>query len=380
MSDSSTGTPFDSRPFDTRPFDSWHGRALKGRGAATNPAGRYERQTRFAVDDGWDLDEDGPPPLRTSVTFEKPRTVISRNTSPDVPFDRSVNPYRGCEHGCVYCFARPAHAYMGLSPGLDFETRLFAKPDAAAVLERELRRPGYTPQPLMLGANTDPYQPIERDLEITRQILRVLDAFNHPVAIATKSALITRDVDIIGAMAARGLASVGVSVTTLDKDLARRLEPRAATPMRRLAAIARLAEAGVPVAVLAAPMIPALNDAELERILEAAAGAGAGAANYILLRLPLELKDLFIQWLETHAPGKARHVLNNLKQSRDGNLYVSGFGQRMRGAGPFADLLEQRFKLACKRLGLNAARPAEFNPNLSLFKPPPKAGEQLRLL
>jgi DNA repair photolyase len=314
------------------------------------------------------------------VTLEKPRTVISRNTSPDVPFDRSINPYRGCEHGCVYCFARPAHAYMGLSPGLDFESRLFAKPDAAVVLERELRQPGYTPRTIMLGANTDPYQPIERNLEITRRILQVLDAFNHPVAIATKSALVTRDLDIIGPMAARRLASVGISVTTLDTDLARRMEPRAASPMRRLATIARLAEAGVPVTVLAAPMIPALNDAELERILEAAAGAGAGAASYILLRLPLELKDLFSQWLEAHAPGRARHVLNNLRQSRDGNLYVAGYGERMRGSGHFADLLEQRFTLACRRLGLSAARPAEFNLDATIFKPPPKAGQQLRLL
>ena len=292
---------------------------VKGRGAVSNPAGRFEAESRHAVDDGWDLDEDLPP-LRTTVTEDTCRTVISWNDSPDLGFDRSINPYRGCEHGCVYCYARPTHAFLGLSPGLDFETRLFAKSDAPALLENELRKPSYRCRTIMLGANTDPYQPIERQHMITRRILEVLAAHNHPVAIATKSALVRRDIDILAPMAAKGLASVGVSITTLDRGLARTLEPRAATPARRLETIRVLSDAGIPTRVMAAPMIPFLNDAELERILEAAAGAGAVGANYILLRLPLELKGLFTEWLETHAPGKASHVLNRLRESRDGML------------------------------------------------------------
>ena len=291
----------------------------KGRGAVGNPAGRFEPHQRQAVDDGWDIDDDLPP-LRTTVTDEASRAVLSWNTSPDIPFDRSINPYKGCEHGCVYCYARPTHAYLGLSPGLDFETRLFAKPDAASVLARELRQPGYRCRPVMLGGNTDPYQPIERGRRITRAILEVLSDFNHPVTIATKSALVARDIDILSSMAERGLAAVGVSVTTLDRDLARKMEPRAAQPGKRLETIRRLSGAGIPTAVMAAPMIPFLNDAELESILEAAADSGAAGASYILLRLPLELKGLFTDWLQAHAPGKAKRVLNMVRESRNGML------------------------------------------------------------
>ncbi len=351
---------------------------VKGRGAVSNPAGRFEAESRHAVDDGWDLDDDLPP-LRTTVTEDTCRTVISRNDSPDLGFDRSINPYRGCEHGCVYCYARPTHAFLGLSPGLDFETRLFAKSDAPALLESELRKASYRCRTIMLGANTDPYQPVERQRTITRRILEVLAAFNHPVAIATKSALVRRDIDILAPMAAKGLAAVGVSITTLDRALARTLEPRAATPAKRLATIRALSAAGIPTHVMAAPMIPCLNDAELERILEAAAGAGAVGANYILLRLPLELKGLFTEWLETHAPGKARHVLNQLRESRDGTLYVSDFATRMRGTGVHADLLARRFRLACKRCGLENARAAGFALDRTRFKPPPRAGDQLAL-
>ena len=352
---------------------------VKGRGAVGNATGRYEAAVRYAVDDGWDYRDDDLPPLRTTVTDETPRRIISRNQSPDIPFSQSINPYRGCEHGCVYCFARPTHAYLGLSPGLDFETRLFAKPNAAELLEKELRKPGYVPCTIMLGANTDPYQPIEKDRRITRQILEVLSAFNHPLGIATKSALVARDIDILGPMAAKGLASVGISVTTLDREIARTLEPRAAAPHRRLETIRALCQAGVPVAVLVSPLIPFLTDAEMERILEAGAEAGAGTASYILLRLPLELKDLFEEWLASHAPGKAKHVLNQLRDCRNGALYVSDFGSRMKGTGQYADLIEKRFRLACKRLGLNRHHVSEIPPGASHFRVPPKPGDQLDL-
>ena len=348
----------------------------KGRGAVSNATGRFEAHDRLAVDDGWDIDDDLPP-LRTTVTDESTRAALSWNASPDIPFDRSINSYKGCEHGCVYCYARPTHAYLGLSPGLDFETRLFAKPDAPQVLERELRRPGYRCRPVMLGGNTDPYQPIERKRRITRAILEVLSDFNHPVTIATKSALVVRDIDILSSMAERGLAAVGVSVTTLDRDLARKMEPRAATPVRRLDTIRRLSGAGIPVNVMAAPMIPFLNDAELESILEAAAGAGAAGATYIFLRLPLELKDLFSEWLEAHAPGKARHVLNMVRESRGGRLYSSDFSTRMSGTGPYADMLARRFQLACRRLNLNRVRGALEGLDTTQFRPP--GGRQLRL-
>ncbi len=352
----------------------------KGRGAVGNPTGRFEREIRHAVDDGWGQAEDGLPPLRTTVTEEKPRAIISRNASPDISFNQSINPYRGCEHGCIYCFARPTHAYMGLSPGLDFETRLFAKPDAALLLERELSKPGYVAEPIMLGANTDPYQPIERDRRITRGILEVLARFRHPAMITTKSALIARDLDILAPMAADRLVSVGISLTTLDKDLARRMEPRAAAPHRRLETIAALSAAGIPVTVLVSPVIPFLTESEIERILEEAEAAGARAAGYILLRLPLELKDLFTDWLESHFPGRARHVLNRLRESRDGQLYVAEFGTRMRGSGAFADLIEQRFRLACRKHGLISSHDRTMALDAGRFRVPPRPGDQLQLL
>ena len=294
--------------------------ARKGRGAVSNRPGRFEPGDRPREDDGWtgDPDDEELPPLATTVTIDASRSAIAWNESPDVGFDRSVNPYRGCEHGCVYCFARPTHAYLGLSPGLDFETKLFAKPEAPRLLAEELSKPSYKPAVLGLGTNTDPYQPIERRMGITRGLLEVLSAFGHPVTIVTKSALVLRDLDILAGMAERGLANVTLSVTTLDRDLARVMEPRAATPGRRLETIRKLAEAGVPVGVLAAPMIPALNDAELEAILEAAVEAGATTAGYVLLRLPLEIKDLFTEWLDAHAPGRSSHVLNLLRQTRRG--------------------------------------------------------------
>jgi DNA repair photolyase len=352
--------------------------ARKGRGAVSNRPGRYEPGERPREDDGWSdpaADEDLPH-LATSVTIDATRSAIAWNDSPDLGFDRSVNPYRGCEHGCVYCFARPTHAYLGLSPGLDFETRLFAKPEAPRLLADELARPGYRPALMALGTNTDPYQPIERTYKITRGILEVLAAFNHPLAIVTKSALVLRDLDILSEMARKGLASVSISLTTLDRDLARNMEPRAASPPRRLETIRRLAAAGVPVGVLAAPMIPALNDAELEAIFEASAEAGATAAGYVLLRLPLEIKDLFGEWLQAHAPGKAKHVLNLMRDTRRGNLYVDKFGERMRGHGPYAELLARRCKLALKRLGLDHRRASH---RTDLFQVPPRQGQQLAL-
>jgi len=357
----------------------------KGRGATGNRSGRYERAERFGVDDGWESswdwgwgEDDAPlPRLRTTVTTDKSRSIITRNQSPDLGFDRSINPYRGCEHGCAYCYARPSHAYLGLSPGLDFESRLFAKPDAARLLESELRHPKYRCRLIALGTNTDPYQPIERRLGITRQVLEVLSAFNHPLGIVTKSALVLRDIDILADMARRDLAKVFISVTTLDRGLARRLEPRAAAPERRLEALKALAAAGIPTGVMAAPMIPALNDTELEAILEAAAGAGVESAGYILLRLPLEIKDLFTEWLEAHAPDRASRVLKLVREARGGRLYDSSFGRRMRGTGPYAELLERRFRLACKRLGLNRQ---DRTLDVGRFRPPARAGDQLELL
>ena len=352
----------------------------KGRGAVTNRSGRYERETREVVDDGWDLDETDLPPLRTTVTVERPKTIIARNDSPDIGFDRSINPYKGCEHGCVYCYARPSHAYMGLSPGLDFESKLFAKPDAAKLLERELSKPGYRPATIALGANTDPYQPIERQYKITRGVLEVLERFNHPVAITTKSTLVCRDIDILAPMAAKGLAAVGVSICTLDKRVARALEPRAPRPEKRLEAIAKLAAAGIPVSVMVAPMIPVLTDSQMERVLERAAAVGAVGAAYILLRLPLELKELFQEWLNAHAPYMAEHVLNQVRDSRGGALYVSDFGTRMTGTGERAELLAQRFERACRRFGLNQERATGFELATALFRPPPRPGDQLSLL
>lgn len=330
--------------------------ARSGRGATTNPGVRFETQQTVAADDGWGSLEacfGDLPPLETTLIRDNSRTVIARNTSPDVGFDRSINPYRGCEHGCVYCFARPSHAYLGYSPGLDFETKLLFKPDVAGLLEKELSKRGYEPKPITLGANTDPYQPIERQLRLTRQVLEVLRDFNHPVSIVTKSAMVLRDLDILGPMAAAGLAQVFVSITTLDPALARVMEPRASAPHLRLRAVAGLRAAGVPVGVLTAPMIPGLNDVELEALVEAAARAGAERAGYVMLRLPLELKEMFEAWLQQHVPGRAAHVLSLVRQVRGGALYDSRFGQRFSGTGAYADLIAQRFQMATRKHGLD---------------------------
>jgi DNA repair photolyase len=353
------------------PQDRIPPRARKGRGAVTNRAGRFEPTNTEAVDDGWRRpeDEDDLPPLRTTVIVDSTRTIIARNQSPDISFDRSINPYRGCEHGCVYCFARPTHAFLGMSPGLDFETKLFVKPEAAKLLTAELAKPSYRPAVIAMGTNTDPYQPLERTRRITRQILEVLSDCNHPVSIVTKSALVTRDIDILAPMAAKRLARVALSVTTLDRELARTLEPRASTPPKRLAAIRALAAAGIPTSVMVAPIIPALTDAEMESILETAREAGAEGAGYVLLRLPLEIKDLFIEWLEAHAPDKARRVLDLVRSVRDGRLNDPSFGSRMRGQGPYAELINQRFHLATRRLGFTER---DWRFDTSLFKRPAK--------
>ncbi|MCW5736177.1 MAG: PA0069 family radical SAM protein [Enhydrobacter sp.] len=327
----------------------------KGRGALSNASSRYDDEKKVRTNDGWDI-EDELPPLRTTLTRDATRTILARNTSPDVPFDRSINPYRGCEHGCIYCFARPTHAYLGLSPGLDFETRILFKPDAAKLLAAELAAPKYRPDVVAMGTNTDPYQPVERELKITRSILKVLSEFNNPVGIVTKNHLVTRDIDILGDMAKRNLAEVFLSITTLDKELARDMEPRASTPRRRLDAIKALADAGIPVGVMAAPMIPGLNDHEMEAILEAAARAGATRAGFTVLRLPLEIKDLFDEWLRTHRPDRAEKVLSLIRQMRGGALYQAEFGLRMKGEGPIAQLLSARFQAGVKRLGLNKIR------------------------
>jgi DNA repair photolyase len=349
----------------------------RGRGALTNESGRFEAERRVAIDDGWGSLDEPPPPLRTTVTQDASRTIIARNDSPDIPFDRSINPYRGCEHGCVYCFARPTHAWLGLSPGLDFESRLFAKPQAAALLRRELAAPGYRCKTMAMGTNTDPYQPLEREWRLTRQVLEVLAECDHPVGIVTKSALIARDIDILAPMARKGLAKVFVSVTTLDRALARRMEPRAATPERRLATIAALSAAGIPTGVMVAPVIPALNDAEIEAILARARESGASEAGYILLRLPLEIKDLWRQWLADHYPDRAERVMKLVRETRFGRDYDATFGRRMTGSGPHAELIGRRFRLATKRLGLNERK---FVVDTTQFKPPPRQGEQLNLL
>jgi len=326
-----------------------------GRGALSNATSRYDDEKRIRTNDGWDI-EDELPPLRTTLTKDATRTILARNTSPDIPFDRSINPYRGCEHGCIYCFARPTHAYLGLSPGLDFETKILFKPEAAALLTAELASPKYRCDVVAMGTNTDPYQPVERDLKITRQILCVLSDFNNPVGIVTKNHLITRDIDILGDMARRNLAEVFLSITTLDRDLARTMEPRASAPHRRLAAIRELSAAGIPVGVMTAPMIPGLNDHEMEAILDAAAAAGATRAGYTALRLPLEIKDLFEEWLRANRPDRAERVLSLVRQMRGGELYKAEFGTRMKGEGPIAQLLSQRFAASVKRLDLNRVR------------------------
>ena len=341
-----------------------------------NPAGRFEVRSVDPFDDGWDTGERSEDEHVTQVTEEFARSILSRNSSPDIPFDVSLNPYRGCEHGCIYSYARPTHSFLGLSPGLDFESKLFAKSNAAELLRAALRKPGYKPRPIALGTNTDPYQPIERRYEITRKVLEVLDEFRHPATIVTKSALVLRDLDLLARMAVARRVHVYLSVTTLDRSLARTMEPRASTPERRLDVLGALTEAGVPCGVLAAPMIPALNDHELERILAAARDRGVEQAGYILLRLPHEVAPLFEEWLHAHYPNKARHVLSVLRQMRGGELYRAEWGRRMRGTGPFAELLRRRFETACRRLGLNRERPLL---DVDSFRVPPQRGDQTRL-
>ena len=347
----------------------------RGRGARSNHGGRFEAESREDFDDGWeglgDLDV-----FKTEVQEETARTIITRNDSPDISFDRSINAYRGCEHGCVYCYARPTHCYLGHSAGLDFETKLYAKTNAAKLLEQELAHPHYKPKVIALGTNTDPYQPIEREYGITRSILEVLERTSHPVGIVTKSALVVRDIDILERMAARGLAKVALSVTTVDRRLARAMEPRAATPQKRLEAIGKLSDAGIPVGVMVAPIIPGLNDHEIESILEAAYAAGAREAGYVLLRLPLELKEIFREWLATEFPDRAQRVLSLLQSMHGGKDYVADFGLRQRGRGPYADQIAKRFRLALKRLGLNIDRQ---DLRCDLFQAPVLAGQQMQL-
>ena len=366
--------------------------AIKGRGAVSNPANRYESTHTVRIDDGWQRatpsageepplpdDNADPPRLSTTLTRDASRTIIARNTSPDIGFDRSINPYRGCEHGCIYCFARPTHAYLGLSPGLDFESKLLFKPDAAALLRQELASPKYRCDILAIGTNTDPYQPVERELKIMRSILQVLSETNHPVGIVTKSALVTRDIDILSDMAKRNLAQVAVSVTTLDRRLANLMEPRAATPTRRLDAIRQLAAAGIPTAIMTAPMIPGLNDHELETLIGQGAENGAVSANYVMLRLPLEIGPMFEEWLRAHFPERAERVISLVRQTREGKLYASDWHQRMRGTGPVAELLKQRFAAAIRKHGLNRER---YRLDITRFTPPvrEKPGKDSRQL
>ncbi|RUV75577.1 MAG: PA0069 family radical SAM protein [Mesorhizobium sp.] len=348
----------------------------RGRSAGINPSGRFEPVSRHVFDDGWNSLEELPP-FKTEVQVEKPRTIITRNESPDISFDRSINPYRGCEHGCVYCFARPTHAFMGLSPGLDFESKLFAKPDAARMLDKELSKDGYQPRTIAIGTNTDPYQPIEKQYRIMREILEVLEARGHPVGIVTKSALVTRDIDILSRMAERGLAKVALSVTTLDRMLARTMEPRASTPTKRLEAIRQLSDAGIPASVMVAPIVPGLTDQEMERILDSAYAAGAREAGYVLLRLPLEVAPIFKDWLLRHYPDRYRHVMSLIRSMRDGKDYDSEWGKRMKGSGPYAWQIGRRFEIAAKRLGLNAERRSL---RTDQFVAAAKATEQLMLL
>ena len=346
----------------------------KGRGAGINPEGRFEHESREAIDDGWDRYDDAPPALKTTVTIERAKSIISRNNSPDIPFTQSINPYRGCEHGCIYCYARPSHAYLNLSPGVDFETQLFAKINAAELLQDELARPGYRCEHIALGANTDPYQPIEREYKITRGLIEVLAACNHPLSIVTKNALVERDIDLLAPMAEKNLVNVYISINNRDHALARRLEPRCSAPARRLEAVRRLAGAGIPVGVLVAPVIPFLTDHEIEPVLEAAAAAGATSAGYVLMRLPWELKELFRDWLQTHYPLKAGHVMSRVQQMRGGRDNDPAFGARMRGSGELAELLRRRFEIACKRFGLNAnQRGAALD--TTLFRPPRRDGQ-----
>jgi DNA repair photolyase len=347
----------------------------RGRGTLSNASGRYESIARIAFDDGWQSLEELPP-FATTVSVDATRKIITRNTSPDISFDRSINPYRGCEHGCVYCFARPTHAYLGLSPGLDFESKLFVKPDAPALLEKELSAPGYEPRTIAIGTNTDPYQPVERQHQVMRGILEVLERAGHPVGIVTKSSLILRDLDILARLAERNLVRVALSVTTLDPKLARTMEPRAATPGRRLETLRQLSAAGVPTSVMVAPIIPAINDADVERILDAASVAGVKSAGYVLLRLPLEVRDLFVEWLNANYPDRAAHVMRLIRDMRGGKDYDSTFGERMKGTGPYAWMIGRRFEIACERLGLNRQKAPLTTAH---FRSPNPRAEQLSL-
>ncbi len=352
--------------------------ARTGRGAASNPPGRFETTRAELEDDGWGILDEELPPFATTVTAEPARSIISRNKSPDISFDQSINPYKGCEHGCIYCYARPSHAYMNLSPGLDFETKLFYKPEAARLLESELAAPSYRCSPITIGANTDPYQPIEKHYKVTRSIIEVLAKYRHPLSIITKGALIERDVDLLAPMAQDRLVHAFVSVTTLSNDIKRTLEPRTSSPAARLRAIRTLSAAGIPVGVMVAPVIPVLTDSELERILEAAARAGARTAGYVVLRLPYELNDLFREWLEKHEPLKAKHVLTRLNAMHGGKDYDSSWGRRQSGQGEYAMLLRQRFTTACARYGLQTDE--RFVHNVSMFRPPRTGPEQLPLI
>jgi DNA repair photolyase len=349
---------------------------IRGRGARSNATGRFEAQVREAFDDGWTVEDPEPAQIATTVEPEKAKVLITRNDSPDVGFSASINPYRGCEHGCIYCYARPAHAYMGLSPGLDFESKLFFKPHAARLLEAELSHPRYKPETIHIGGNTDPYQPQERKLRVTRSVMEVLVRFRHPFSVITKSALILRDLDLLSEVAAADLVRVAISVTSVDRRLARSMEPRAATPEKRFEAIRKLSEAGVPVTVMFAPCIPGLNDHEMEAVLERAAAAGARGAGYVALRLPMEIKDLFREWLETDHPDRARRVMSLVRQMRGGKDYDSQWGSRMTGQGPIAELMANRFHAAKKRYGLDVAWGAM---DVGKFRVPPKAGDQIDL-
>ncbi|MGE0876630.1 MAG: PA0069 family radical SAM protein [Burkholderiales bacterium] len=354
------------------------GQVHKSRGAVSQLAGRFEKSAREAWDDGWARDDEPLPPLDTTVREERARSIIATNESPDIPFDRSINPYRGCEHGCSYCYARQTHAYLELSPGLDFETRLFAKTNAAELLREELAKPAYRPQPIAFGTNTDAYQPIERRYRIMRELVELLAACEHPLTIVTKSALVERDIDLLAPMARKDLAKVFVSVNTLDHALARRLEPRAASPRRRIATIKALADAGIPCGVMVAPMIPGLTDKSIEEVLEAAAAAGAQAAGWIMLRLPHEVKPLFKEWLDAHYPLRAAHVMNIVRDVRGGRENDPRFGARMKGGGNYADLIGKRFDLACRRLGMNEERRGQAALDCSRFRAP-SAGRQMSL-
>lgn len=363
-----------SKSFEKPP--EYRGRAVRGRGVRRNQAGRYERFETVEVDDDWPGERCDLATLKTEVRVERPRQAITRNTSPDVPFDRSLNPYRGCEHGCVYCFARPGHAWLGLSPGLDFETQLIARPQMPEVLKAELSKPGYVPAVMAIGTYTDAYQPVEKTYEIMRGVLQVLQQFHHPVAIVTKGGLVERDVDILADMAAMGLVRVGVSVTTLDRELARRMEPRVPPPARRLQTVARLAEAGIPVRIMASPMIPGLTDHELEAILKAGQEAGATAASWIMLRLPQEVSALFQEWLKETYPDRFTRVMAKLREAHGGREYRADWGRRMRGEGAYARLMARRFDVALRRLGLKPELPEL---RTDLFRVPERRGDQMSL-